>query len=366
MNEKNNQNILIPKKEENKNVHYKKLNFNPISYFSKKYTQDINKFIKKKNIYENITNNNRNEKEIMNYNFLTRKKYKLKPLNMNRSNFNIKINYKIDDILIPSNKTTKELIEYNKANMHNTILNFYNKNNRNLKIINFVKTNSFERKPNFDLSKKLLNSSKESINNNYSISSNIPNINNKKENLESALKNNTQMEKTSSELGLKKLERNRKKRKSAIDIYESEILTHKQIQRNLYYFHDAFFDKTNKNDSYKYNLLLKSENQLQSNKIDLPENLNLQNIHNKRIFGSLLKNKTRNKRMLKGNKMYLSVKDLKALSLQGYKRMKADKTRQFEFKLKKTNDEVLKLEHKLNELLEKNKQLFLKAESGFD
>jgi hypothetical protein len=46
--------------------------------------------------------------------------------------------------------------------------------------------------------------------------------------------------------------------------------------------------------------------------------------------------------------------------------MKADKTRQFEFKLKKTNDEVLKLEHKLNELLEKNKQLFLKAESGFD
>ena len=33
MNEKNNQNILIPKKEENKNVHYKKLNFNPISYF---------------------------------------------------------------------------------------------------------------------------------------------------------------------------------------------------------------------------------------------------------------------------------------------------------------------------------------------
>ena len=142
MNEKNNQNILIPKKEENKNVHYKKLNFNPISYFSKKYTQDINKFIKKKNIYENITNNNRNEKEIMNYNFLTRKKYKLKPLNMNRSNFNIKINYKIDDILIPSNKTTKELIEYNKANMHNTILNFYNKNNRNLKIINFVKNYS--------------------------------------------------------------------------------------------------------------------------------------------------------------------------------------------------------------------------------
>ena len=63
MNEKNNQNILIPKKEENKNVHYKKLNFNPISYFSKKYTQDINKLRNKKSIYENITKSNSNEKE---------------------------------------------------------------------------------------------------------------------------------------------------------------------------------------------------------------------------------------------------------------------------------------------------------------
>lgn len=365
MNEKNSQKILISKKEGNKNFHYKKLNFNPISYFSKKYTQDTNKFIKKKNIYENITNNNKNEKENSKYNFLTRKKFKLKPLNMNRANLNIKINYKIDDILIPSNKTTKELIEYNKANLHNTILNFYNKNNRNLKIINFIKTNSFERKPNFDLSKKL-NFSKESINNNFSISSNIPNNNNKNENLESALKNNTQMEKTSSELRLKNFERKRKKRKSDIDIYESEILSNKNVQRNLYYFHDAFFDKTDKNNSYKSNLLLKSENPLQSDKIDLTENLNLQNIHNKKIFGSLFKNKTRNKRMLKGNKIYLSAKDIKALSLKGYKRMKADKKRQFEFKLKNTNDEVLKLENKLNELLEKNKQLFVKVESGFD
>jgi hypothetical protein len=45
--------------------------------------------------------------------------------------------------------------------------------------------------------------------------------------------------------------------------------------------------------------------------------------------------------------------------------MKADKKRQFEIKLKKTNDEVLVLEKKLEELLEFNKQFFSSSDVGF-
>ena len=44
--------------------------------------------------------------------------------------------------------------------------------------------------------------------------------------------------------------------------------------------------------------------------------------------------------------------------------MKADKNRQFEFKLRNTNNEVFKLEKKLDQLFEKNRQLFLNFENG--
>ena len=55
--------------------------------------------------------------------------------------------------------------------------------------------------------------------------------------------------------------------------------------------------------------------------------------------------------------------EMKALSFKGYIRMKADKNRQFEFKLRNTNDEVSKLEKKLDELFEKNRKLFLNYEN---
>ena len=367
MNEKNNQIFLIPKKEEKKNVPFKKLNFNPLSYFTKKHKEDINRFIKKNNnIYRKISNNNKSENEIINCNFVTRKKFKLKPLNMTRSNFNIKINYKIDDIIIPSNKTSKELIEYNKANMHNTLLNYYNRHNRNLKIINFVKTNSFEQNKNCNLSNKL-NSSNDSFNNNNSFSFNIPNINNNQQNLENILKNK-QMKKTISEIGLKKLKRKTNIRKSTIDIYESEILENKQICRNLNYFHDFFFDKNDINISNKPNLIFKPENKMKSSKIDLSnvtkKKINYNKVNNNNVFSFLLKNKTRNKKIFNNNKMILSLKEMKALSFKGYKRMKADKKRQFDFKLKNTGDEVFKLEKKLDELFEKNRQLFLNVDNG--
>ena len=42
--------------------------------------------------------------------------------------------------------------------------------------------------------------------------------------------------------------------------------------------------------------------------------------------------------------------------------MKADKKRQFNIRLQNTNNQVLDLEHKLDELLEVNKQFFLDAD----
>ena len=366
MNEKNFQTLLIPKKEENKTIHFKKLNFNPLSFFTNKHKHDIKQFIKKKSIFENISYNNKKESESINYNFITRKKLKLKPLNVSRSNFNFKNNYKIDDIFIPSNQTTKELIQYNKANMHNTLLNYYNKNNRNLKIINFIKTKSFEQNQNFTLSKKL-NSSYESFNNNNSSSFIIPNINNNQQNLEELLKNNLQMKNTLSEEELKKLRKKKKVRKSTIDIYESEILENKQIQRNLIYFHDFLFDKDDKSISNKSIALFKPENKMQSSKIDLSNStkkrLDIHKINNNNIFGFVTKNKTRNKKTTNDNNAILSLKEMRALSFQGYKKMKADKKKQFDFKLKNTNNEVFKLEQKLDEIFEKNRQIFSKFEN---
>ena len=363
MNEKYKKIFLIHKKEEKKNVCFKNMNFNNLSYFTKKRKEDIDRFIKKINNNGKISNDNKKKNELINCNFLTRKKFKLKPLNMSRANFNIKINYKIDDIFIPSNKTSKELIEYNKANMHNTLLNYYNRHNRNLKIIKFIKTNSFEQNQNQNLSNKL-NSSYESFINNNSNSFNIPNIKNKQKNLENILKNNTQIKKSISEAGLKKVKRKIKLRKSTLDIYESEILEKKKMSRNLNYFHDFFFNKNDKIISSKS--LFKPENKMKSSKLDLSnitgKKINFNKVNNNNIFGSFVKNKTRNKKIFNNN-MILPLKEMKALSFKGYIRMKADKNRQFEFKLRNTNDEVSKLEKKLDELFEKNRKLFLNYEN---
>ena len=78
------------------------------------------------------------------------------------------------------------------------------------------------------------------------------------------------------------------------------------------------------------------------------------------LFNSSFKYINRRKRNL-NDRNNLSYKEMRGLSLQGFKRMKADKQRQFNIRLQNTNNEVLNLEHKLDELLEVNKQFFLNA-----
>ena len=305
---------------------------------------------------------------------MTRKKLKLKPLNMNRSNLVTQFHRKIDDIVIPSNKTTQELIYYNKTNSHNTLLNYYHKSNRNLKIINFIKTNSFDQNnnTNLNLSNKKF-SSNESFNNNISISSNVQNNNTKIENEVQPLIKNNQKQKSILETGVQGVplfkQRKNFRKSTSIDKYEAEILAKKNIKfpRNLQYFHNRFFDQEIQNNIRQKNLLLKPDDLVESNmEILNSRNKNMENFDKRKlVFGSSFGQTKRNRRIINDRKKNLSVREIKDLSLQGFQRMKADKKRQFEIKLKKTNDEVLGLEKKLDELLEFNKQFFSSSDVGF-
>jgi len=365
--EKKNMKFLINKKEENKNIHFKQLNFNPTSFFAEKYSQDIPNIINKKKIINDIVKSDKkdNNSNINLNNNLTRKKLKLKPLNMNRSNFSTIFHPKVDDILIPSNKTTKDLVDYNKANTHNTLLNYYHKNNRNIRIINFVKTNSFDQNYGLNLTNKFV-SSNEPYNNNNTNSIKNQNNNENPENSQPILKRSIKIQNSFSDTE-KLLKGKRSFRKSRIDIYESEILAKREFLRNLNYFHDQFFKKEvdQKKHYKKLNPIFKEENQPNYDQINmsnsLKEKIYLENFNkNNFIFNSNFKYINRRKRNL-NDRNNLSYKEMRGLSLQGFKRMKADKQRQFNIRLQNTNNEVLNLEHKLDELLEVNKQFFLNA-----
>ena len=99
-----------------------------------------------KKIDENLRNNNallsdldkENRKNIFSVNI---NKIKLKPLT--KSSSCSQLFQRCDDICLPSNKMSQDIIKYNLSNMHNTILNYYHKNPRNQRIINFVRVNSF-------------------------------------------------------------------------------------------------------------------------------------------------------------------------------------------------------------------------------
>ena len=217
---------LLDKKEENKNIHFKQLNFNPTSYFLEKYSSEITNGINKKKIFGDISKNElKDNNNIINKYDSTRTKLKLKPLNMNKANYSTIFHPKVDDILIPSKKTSKDLFDYNKSNAHNTLLNYYHKNNRNVKIINFVKSNSFEKNLGLNIS------SNESIN-----------VNNKPKIPEYTLKRKPKLQSSFPEVE-HPLKRGRNFRKSAVEIYEAEIFAKKDLMRNLIYFHSYFFDK---------------------------------------------------------------------------------------------------------------------------
>ena len=367
MYEKKNLKLLINKREENKIFKFKQLHFNPVSYFEEKYSREDKNITNNSNLYDHIAKSNKKENENINYN-LTRKRLKLKPLNMNRTNRANnceQILPKIDDILIPSNKISKELIDYNKANARNTLLNYYNKNKKNRRIINFIKTNSFIQNQNLNQIDKT-DLSNESIINNNSNSYNIPNNNNHKENKEKILKEN-KIKNSFSETGIRENPKRNELRKSGIDAYEFGFFRKKQVQRSLNYFHDYFFGKNISIKSNKNNLLLKPETQiLNSNHLNSSssEQKDFKFNKNKLVFDPLFNQKTRNKRMFKNIKKSTSVNETQSLSLQGYKRMKAIKKREFEMRLKNANDEALKIEQKLDELFNMNKLMFQNVEKG--
>ena len=373
MYEKKNLKLLIKKREENKNFKFKQLNFNPVSYFEEKYSKEDKNITNKSNLYEHIAKSNKKENENINYN-LTKKRLKLKPLNINktnRANYNGQLLPKIDDILIPSNKISQELIDYNKANARNTLLNYYNKNKGNRKIINFIKTNSFIQNQNINQTDKI-DLSNESIINNNSNSINIPNINNntnnnnQKENKEKILKGNKNKISFSETNNRENPKRN-ELRKSRIDAYRFGFLRKRQVQRSLNYFHDFFFGKNISTKPNKNNLLLDPETQLlTSDQISssTSEQKDFKFNKNNLVFDQLFNQKTRNKRMFKNVKKSTSVKETQSLSLQGYNRMKAIKKRKFEMRLKNASDEAYRIEQKLDELLKMNKLIFQNVEKG--
>ena len=358
----------MTKKEEKKNITFKQLSFNPISFFSQKYSPkkfNDNNMI---NIYNNnnIISSDQKEDE-KDKNIIINKKIKLKPLNRNRKNINIQFIKKNDDILIPSNKITKELIDYNLANTHNTLLNYYNKNNKNLKIFSFVKTNSFIQDKNYNLTNKYF-SANDSINKNYSSNINyntinIENNNNNKnqEDNENILKRNIKIQKSFSQTG-QILKRRIEKRKSQIEAYESEVIGKNVFPHNLHYFHKNFFGNS------KDKKIFPKSNSIKFKNISNTSKINLSNFDESSKSGLMLnlnpyvKKIRKRKIMINKDKNAPSYKELKILSLQGYKRMKEDKKRRFNQILKNTNKEVIDLEHQLDELLEFNQQLFLKAE----
>lgn len=354
--ENKNMNHLIKQKEEKKNIHYQKLHFNPTSFFKEKYSTIIPKLVKNKKLFDDIDKSGKKE----NHFNKTIKRLKLKPLNMNRSNIGTNFLPKIDDILIPSYKTSKELVDYNKANNHNTLLNYYHKNNRNMRIINFIKKNTSDQNCENNQTNKIFPSN-ESFNNN----TNICNNQNNEENPEKALKRSIKTQKSFMETD-QMLNEKKRFRKSRIDNYESEILGKKDFLRNLNSFHDNFFNKEEKSNNIKLNPIFKPDNKIKSDQLifsnSQKEKMELDYLNKNRfLFDFNYKKINRNNRKLnKGNS--ISYKEMKNLSIQGYRRMKADKKRQFNLRLKKTNSEVLNLEKKLDELLEINKQLFLNAE----
>ena len=282
------------------------------------------------NIYNNnnIISSDQKEDE-KDKNIIINKKIKLKPLNKNRKNINIQFIKKNDDILIPSNKITKELIDYNLANTHNTLLNYYNKNNKNLKIFSFVKTNSFIQDKNYNLTNKYF-SANDSINKNYSSNINyntinIENNNNNKnqEDNENILKRNIKIQKSFSQTG-QILKRRIEKRKSQIEAYESEVIGKNVFPRNLHYFHKNFFG-----NSKDKNIFPKS-NSIKFKNISNTSKINLSNFDESSKSGLMLnlnpyvKKIRKRKIMINKDKNAPSYKELKILSLQGYKRMKED------------------------------------------
>ena len=420
----------------NKNIPLKNLNFDPFSFISYKYSPRTLMLIngKKANIEENLRKskmnstilNNKNKKEYI-YSTNT-KKIKLKSLNKKRSC--LQFLPKNEDILIiPSNRTTEEIINYNKSNAHNTLLNYYHKNNRNLLIINFVRNNSFDANYTTNTMNKSLSLNKSLYN---KISKNEISGNQKSDSLnpKTNIKIKTNLEIPNlipTSLKIKKINNNQinnSEKKVKID-YESEIFA-KEMPHNLRFFSNHFFKKekiknnqkvgnandflssrNNSNMNYqiidfkgksrlvvtnltdknkKPTLIIKNKNEDFHHIMKNPFVSYLNNIENFQKYNPLEYNdlttkiqqlllnpnmKARNNQLIINNKVNnesksISYKEMKELSKKGFEKMEADKYRRFNLLVKNTNKEVIQLEKQLEKLLEENKKIFLGTKSDLN
>ena len=411
---------LTPQRSPQKNVPFKDLNFDPSSFISYKYSPKtlilMNR--KRKNFEENSGRNNNNNTIIINknnieyiYSFNT-KKLTLKPVNKNRSCSQFQSQN--EDILIPSNKTTQEIINYNKSNARNTLLNYYHKNNRNLKIINFIKNNSCKSNyfPNSLNKSSSLN--KILINNSSYISKNDLSTNLKKNdnlNQESNI-NKSLLKPYLYTRSIKLQKKNKVNNKINID-YESDIVT-KKIPHNLSLYAENLIKEINKKENItsdknnieiaKDHLSIKKHDNAKDQIIKYKDkgnlfasnltntrrrHANLKNINHKmKNYNSMEKNKlekrinqlllspntnkVRNKNNLLGNNelnkenKILSYKEIKALSKKGFEKMKLDSYKRFNLLIKNTNKEVIHLGKKLDELLEENTKILYDVKSNLD
>ena len=440
------------------NIPFKSLNFNPLAFISDKYAQKTLLMINKNrmNIGEINEKNKRNKKsnkikDNREYIYpMNTSKIKLKPLNKTKSCSHL--NSKFDDILIPSFKTTQDIINYNISSKHNTLLNYYHKNNRNVKIIKFTKYfRDFNDYNNHNYN--TVNKSDILYKNSNSVSRNdISTFFNKNDSINalpskySKINNDNKKVLNQTKMTISKAnsQQNIDNKKSKLD-YEAEILG-KKLPHNLRFFHDNFFKNKQKvedikrgsklyynknekqnelsddflanrsNSEIKYQVIeFGGRNSLMATKLTNKynkkssfciDNSNKDDFHhimknpfssndnhsdefnkygnnlkyNPLEYGELankihqlllnpnIKKKQNDKILisskLNNDKKEMNYKELKELSKKGYEKMQADKFRKFNNLVKDCNKEVIDLGEKIDELLEENKNKFLKAEEG--
>ena len=320
--------ILSPLKGKNKNIPLKNLNFNPLSFFSYKYSPKTLMLmnLKKFNFEENDNlldskNNNpniNNEDKIEYIYSINTKKIKLKPLHKNRSCS--QLIPKKDDIFIPSQKTSQELINYNMSNTHNTLLNYYHKNHKNLKIINFIRTNSCEQNhlsssmnKSASLNKSLFNNS--GLNSRNEISTHFNQNNDTFNPTSKSMKNTIDNQNISYFPKEKKkidgiTKKTKKKNKIKID-YESEIYS-KVLPHNLRFFANHFFDEEEKKQKINRKNSISSNKNKKANENDFFKSRNNSKINyqivdfkgKKELIATNLTNRSRKPTYLLKNKKH--------------------------------------------------------------
>jgi hypothetical protein len=256
-----------------KNIPFKSLNFNPLTFISDKYAQKTLLMMNKNklNVGEINKRNKKCHKVKDNREYIypmNTCKIKLKPLNKTRSCSHL--NSKFDEILIPSFKTTQDIISYNLSSKHNTLLNYYHKNNRNVKIIKFTKFFKDSNEYN-NHNYNTVNKSDILYKNSNSVSHNDINTSfNKNESLNAlpskySKKNNDNqkvLNQTKITISKSNSQHTFDNKKSKLD-YEAEILG-KKLPHNLRFFHDSFFKNKKKVEDIRRGSKLyynKNENQ---------------------------------------------------------------------------------------------------------